>query len=129
MRRRCDYPKNPKWEYYGGRGIRVCDEWQAYETFRDWALANGYADNLTLDRINVDGNYEPSNCRWLSRAAQNRNYRRNVFVEIDGERLSPDQLAERAGVTRQTITHRLRRGDPIKVLLRPKHARKAYFRT
>lgn len=63
------------WEHYGGRGITVCEAWQDYEPFRDWALANGYADDLTLDRIDVDGNYEPGNCRWATLSEQRKNRR------------------------------------------------------
>lgn len=65
MRNRCGRETATGYKYYGGRGISVCDEWQkSFETFRDWSLKNGYAENLTIDRINPDGNYEPSNCRW-----------------------------------------------------------------
>ena len=63
-------------KYYGARGIRVCDEWKTgSKLFKEWALANGYKEDLTIDRINVDGNYEPSNCRWITQAEQNRNRR------------------------------------------------------
>lgn len=61
--------------YYGARGISVCSEWQQFEPFRAWALANGYADNLSIDRVDNDGNYEPSNCRWADQATQVRNRR------------------------------------------------------
>jgi hypothetical protein len=65
MRQRCN-SKNPKYRYWNGKGIKVCDEWQTFPWFREWALANGYAEGLSLDRINPDGNYEPSNCRWVT---------------------------------------------------------------
>lgn len=77
MRQRCFYEKNDNFNYYGGRGIIVCDEWKnAFEPFQQWALANGYADNLSIDRIDVNGNYEPANCRWVTMAVQNKNQRR-----------------------------------------------------
>lgn len=77
MKTRCKCPTSPAYGYYGGRGIQVCQEWdESYETFRDWALLNGYTESLELDRINVDGNYEPTNCRWATRVQQMRNTRK-----------------------------------------------------
>lgn len=75
MKQRCQSPTNKDYVNWGGRGIKVCEEWSTdFGAFRDWSLANGYADDLTIDRINNDGNYEPSNCRWvtLKEQAQNR---------------------------------------------------------
>ena len=74
MKNRCLNPKATKYEIYGGKGVKVCPEWlQSFENFRDWAMANGYTDNLTIDRIDGNGNYEPSNCRWTSYSEQNKN--------------------------------------------------------
>lgn len=75
MRQRCNNPNNKDFRYYGGRGIRITPEWDDFGAFQIWALANGYRDNLTLDRINVDGDYRPENCRWVTMAEQNRNKR------------------------------------------------------
>jgi hypothetical protein len=72
INQRCYDPASTFYHRYGGRGITTV--WRSsYESFRDWALANGYADNLTIDRVNNDGNYEPANCRWTTRAMQARN--------------------------------------------------------
>lgn len=67
IKKRCNKPNHPDYKYYGAKGISLCDEWQDdFEAFRDWALSNGYQDNLTIDRINSRGDYKPDNCQWLS---------------------------------------------------------------
>lgn len=77
MKTRCLCSTSQAYEYYGGRGITVCQEWQdSYESFRDWALANGYSDGLELDRREANGGYEPGNCRWATRTQQMRNTRK-----------------------------------------------------
>jgi hypothetical protein len=76
MKDRCNNSQDARYKDYGGRGVVVCNEWlNNYEAFRDWATANGYNDNLTIDRINNDGNYEPGNCRWATTIVQQRNKR------------------------------------------------------
>lgn len=75
MKTRCTNHRCKAFPRYGGRGIRVCDDWRRYELFRDWAHANGYSEHLTIDRINNDGHYEPKNCRWASYAEQRQNQR------------------------------------------------------
>lgn len=76
MKERCGNPNAANYHYYGGRGITVCDEWKSnYIAFRDWALANGYSSDLSIDRIDVNGDYEPSNCRWATSSQQNSNKR------------------------------------------------------
>lgn len=75
MRQRCQYEGHTKYWNYGGRGIKVCEDWQTFPAFRYWALANGYEETLTLDRIDCDGNYAPDNCRWVSYKLQNLNRR------------------------------------------------------
>jgi len=75
MRNRCSNINNTDYPSYGGRGISVCDNWGKYENFREWSRDNGYSDGLSIDRINNDGNYEPSNCRWATKEVQARNTR------------------------------------------------------
>lgn len=75
MRSRCFTVSNKNYENYGGRGITVCKEWDDFSVFREWALANGYKQGLSIDRIDNDGNYEPSNCRWATPHEQRINQR------------------------------------------------------
>lgn len=83
MKKRCENPKNKSYQYYGAKGVFVCDEWHDYQTFKEWALENGYDENApfgecTLDRIDPYGNYEPSNCRWVGMDVQAKNKRTNA---------------------------------------------------
>lgn len=107
MKGRCLNKRNDKFRHYGGRGISVAPEWlQDYESFRDWALANGYRDDLTLDRIDVNGNYEPSNCRWVTMREQTRNTRFNTKYKEK----CISEWAEIVGIRPEAISHRLQRG-------------------
>lgn len=85
MRHRCNCPGMKNYAHYGGRGIKVCNEWdESFEKFYEWALENGYADNLTIDRIDVNGDYEPSNCRWTGKSVQSANRRSSGKTEYLG---------------------------------------------
>lgn len=82
LKQRCLNPNSNNYKNYGGRGIKLCEEWKEFSNFYDWSIKNGYKQELELDRINNDGNYEPSNCRWIEKVKNGRN-RRNT-VKIDG---------------------------------------------
>lgn len=112
MKARCSWSGHIGFSHYGGRGIRVCEEWQRYEAFRDWAMANGYRDDLTIDRVDNDGNYEPSNCRWASPSDQCNNRRYNRVLEAFGEKKNLIQWVRdaRCVVSESTLAGRLHRG-------------------
>ena len=83
MKRRCYNKQNVRYDRYGGRGITVCEEWlNNFQSFYDWAIRNGYSDDLTIDRIDNDGNYEPSNCRWSTVKEQCNNRSSNINITI-----------------------------------------------
>lgn len=113
MRRRCFDPTNKRWEHYGGRGITICQEWNDYAVFRTWAMANGYADDLTIDRIDVNGNYCPENCRWVDAKTQANNVSRNHMVEFNGEQMTMAELADHLGLSYSALQHRIERGWDI----------------
>jgi hypothetical protein len=100
MRQRCSNPNVAAFPRYGGRGIIVCEEWGSFIKFYDWAMANGYSDALSIDRINNDGNYEPTNCRWATTKAQGRNQPQNrAVIRSDGKRFNYVSDAARASKT------------------------------
>lgn len=113
MKRRCLNPNDYFYDYYGGRGISVCSQWMEYEAFYDWALRNGYKKGLTIDRIDVNGNYEPSNCRWSTAKEQGRNKRNNIFLTYDGRTLLLVEWAELLDIDPKLLRNRLRRGWTI----------------
>lgn len=84
MRQRCEKPNCSAYQKYGAKGIRVCDEWGSFISFRDWSMSNGYTDELTIDRIDPRGNYEPSNCRWVTQKEQQNNRSNNVKLTYNG---------------------------------------------
>lgn len=117
MKQRCLTPSVSCFKYYGGRGISVCEEWLTFEPFYDWAMANGYTDDLTLDRINVDGNYEPSNCRWITIQEQQKNKRRNRYITYNGETKLLGEWAEQLGINHSTLIERLQCWDSVEEAL------------
>ena len=118
MKRRCDYIKHKRYKDYGGRGVAVCSEWKDdFMSFYDWSMANGYGDNLTIDRIDVNGNYEPNNCRWITKKQQNRNRRSNRIYTIYGITHCLMDWCEICKLNYWTVIKRLNRGWHIEKAL------------
>lgn len=95
---------------YGGRGIKICDEWigdNGFQNFYDWAMANGYDDTLTIDRVDNDKGYSPDNCRWVDMKIQSNNTRRNVCFEYNGETLTISQIARKYNMPYKLLYKRL----------------------
>lgn len=107
MRSRCQYKKNSMYYNYGGRGISVCEEWQRFEPFYEWAIANGYKEGLSLERIDVDGNYEPSNCKWIPLKDQSLNQRRSHLITAFGKTQTIKEWADESGIKYDTIERRI----------------------
>lgn len=126
MHSRCENPNHKHYASYGGRGITVCDEWSEYVPFRDWAIKAGYRNNLTIDRIDVDGNYSPENCRWATIREQQNNKRSNHLICLDGVSHTIGEWSEMLGIRKTTLRMRLASGwDERKALLTPVRQRKS----
>lgn len=111
MMSRCYREKDASYKNYGGRGIKVCDEWHDITQFEKWVNSNPYFDGATLDRINVDGNYEPDNCRWATMFEQDKNRRNSILIEYRGDRYNITELSRITGINRSTLNNRYWRGD------------------
>lgn len=111
MRYRCYRTQHAEFHRYGGRGITICDEWLgSYQAFYDWAMANGYRDDLSIDRIDNDKGYSPDNCRWATRKEQQNNCSNSVKVEIDGVVKTLRQWSEEKGIYFNTLYKRYKKG-------------------
>lgn len=122
MRLRCSNPKSKRYYLYGARGIRVCDEWQNdFLAFREWALSSGYSQGLSLDRIDPDGNYEPSNCRWATIKEQQNNRRITKKATLNGVTKPVSIWCDEMGLNKKTVYERIRTGgmSPEEALLTP----------
>ena len=116
---RCYNKNNNRYERYGGRGIKVCEEWLNDKTkFFQWAFSNGYKDGLTIDRIKVDEDYSPCNCRWATQKEQQNNRSNTIHLTVDGVTHTISEWSEITGVKRSTIWIRLNKGYPPKLVLK-----------
>lgn len=119
MKQRCENPKHKSYAYYGGRGIKICAEWHDAATFFEWARSSGYREDLSLERINVNGDYEPSNCTWVTMREQARNKRNNVWIEYQGQKMLLSDVAKLLGLTYPALKWRYDHGDRGDRLFRP----------
>lgn len=113
---------NPNWKnwftktHYYDKGIKVCDDWLDFDIFYEWAMANGYNDSLSIDRINPDGNYEPSNCRWIplnmNKGLAHKSPK--LFIEYQGKRISIKEASQEYDISYATLYSRIKRGWSIK---------------
>ena len=108
MKNRCYNEKHPSYANYGGKGITICDEWlRSFAVFQGWALANGYSDDLSIDRIDNDKGYSPENCRWATRTEQNENTRNNHLVTINGKTQPLSAWARERELNYHTVSFRI----------------------
>lgn len=126
MRLRCYASGNKKYYYYGGRGITVCDEWRNnFIAFQEWSLSHGYQEGLTIDRIDNNQGYSPDNCRWVTRAIQQRNMRRNVVITYQGKTQVLKDWCDELGLRYKTIQNRIVKGwDKVRAITEPIHTPK-----
>lgn len=107
MKARCQNGNHKSYKYYGDRGIGICDEWiSSYQKFKEWALDNGYEESLTLDRIDVNGNYTPGNCRWATMKKQGRNRRNNKMMIYEDNILTQSEISEKTGLSKYQVGKR-----------------------
>lgn len=129
MKQRC-YCKNcDAYKYYGGREIKICDEWlNDFKCFYNWAINNGYKEDLTIDRIDVNGNYEPSNCRWIDMIAQANNKRNNRLITYNGITDTLSNWAKKYNIESGVLYWRIRHGWNVEkaLTLKPKKGRNQY---
>jgi hypothetical protein len=110
MKQRCQNPNSTFYKDYGGRGIKVCEEWNSYIPFHNWAMANGYEEGLTIERKYVNGDYEPSNCIWIPRSEQSRNRRNNHYLTYKGISKTITEWGSELGINPSVLGTRIRRG-------------------
>lgn len=111
MRTRCTNPKDYHFKRYGAKGIKVCDEWMNnFEAFYEWSVSHGYRDDLSIDRINPYGDYEPNNCRWVDNITQQNNKTNNHYIVFNGKKQSASMWARELGIDVSLIYNRLKRG-------------------
>lgn len=118
MKQRCYDKNNPVYKYYGGRGITICNKWlKDINNFHKWAIDNGYSNDLTIERIDVNGNYEPNNCKWISKTQQGYNKTNSKLYTIDNETKCLSEWCKIYNINYFLVRSRLKRKNDIKEAL------------
>lgn len=107
---RCKNPNATSYDRYGAKGITVCQEWPSFDLFKEWALNNGYSDELTIERINNNKGYSPDNCKWATYEEQAHNQKTNRNLEYNGRTMTMAEWAREIGITSSSLYGRLKRG-------------------
>ena len=128
MRRRCRSSNHPNYHHYGGRGIRVCSEWQSFEAFYEWSRRSGYKEGLSIDRVDNDGNYEPVNCQWTTQSEQTNNTRKNRMLLYEGKKQSLADWSRELDLNYSTLRSRLRNGWTTREMFETPMEGRAYDR-
>lgn len=123
LRSRCKNSKDKNYKNYGGRGITVCKEWNKFENFQEWSNKHGFKDGLSIDRIDNNGNYEPSNCRWTTSKVQQNNTRHNRKLTIKGETKNFLEWCRFIKIDPKTMYYRLKNNWSDERLLKPSKQR------
>lgn len=119
MRQRCNNPNYVEFKYYGGRGIKLCDEWENdFSSFYAWSMQNGYTDSLTIDRIDVNKGYSPENCRWATNKEQCNNKRSNIRITYNGKTQTLAQWCEELNLNYQAARARCAKGASVEKILK-----------
>lgn len=126
MIQRCENKNRKAYKDYGGRGIKVCDEWRnSFASFCEWSISNGYADDLSIDRIDGNGDYSPQNCRWATSIQQNNNRKDNKNICFGGETHTLSEWSRLTNIGKETIKYRLDSGWPINEVLGEPHQKRS----
>lgn len=110
MRNRCNNRKDSKYKYYGGKGVKLCADWEDFQSFFDWSIKSGYSDGLTIDRIDNNKGYCPENCRWVTIEFQSRNRSNCFYITHNGVTMTASEWERATGVCRKTIIYRISHG-------------------
>ena len=118
MHARCYNEKHDAFKWYGEKGISVCSLWHEFIPFREWALSNGYDDNLSIDRISSNGNYIPDNCRWQNQKQQMNNVSSNKIILFEGSEYTQSEFADKFGLNYHTVRNRIRLGWTLEEIIK-----------